>query len=84
MNDAMSKCKYREHLSDVQIAFILIFDKVKTSQWEIVKYIKYSHDAVRNVLNNYNFDTFKRHQPRWEYQRKTTECKDQYIECTLK
>jgi len=58
MNDPTAKRKDEEHLSNIQIAFVLAFNKVKTSQWEIMKYIKCSRGAVWNILDNYIFDTF--------------------------
>ena len=46
--------------------------------------MKCSKTAVQHTLATYLFETFQGRNPRREYQRKTTEDEDRYIEQTLK
>src|SRR5579859_2433275 len=74
----------REHLSDVDIAKILVLDKASTSQREITSLVKCSRTGVQRVLTTYEFETFQGRNPRRDYQHKTTQCEDRYIERALK
>ena len=73
-----------EHLSDIDIAKILALAKASTSERKIASLIKCSKTSVHDTLNTYDFETFQGHNPRREYQRKTTKCEDWYIERALK
>jgi transcriptional antiterminator len=84
MTDTPMVRKDGQHLSDIQIAFVLAFDKVKVTQRNIASLVKCSRKAVRNALANYTFETFQGRHERREYQRKTTEHEDRYIERALK
>ena len=79
MASSLAARKDGEHLSDIQIAFVLAFDKVKVTQRKIASFIKCSRKAVRNALANYAFETFQGRHERREYQRKTTKREDRYI-----
>lgn len=72
-----------EHLSNIDIAKILAFDKVKTSQRKIASFIKCSRAAVQHVLTTYLFETFQGRNQRREYQHKTTQREDRYIKRAL-
>ena len=74
----------REHLSDVDIAKILVLDKESTSQREIASLVKCSYAGVQRVLTTYKFEMFQGHNPQWDYQRKTIQREDRYIEHALK
>src|SRR5579859_783730 len=74
----------REHLSDVDIAKILALDKASTSQREIASLVKCSRTGVQRVLTTYDFETFQGCNPRRDYQHKTTQREDRYIERALK
>jgi hypothetical protein len=54
MNDSQAIHKFGQHLSDIQIAFILAFDKVKVTQRKIASLVNCSRNAVRTALTNYN------------------------------
>jgi len=58
MTDFPAVRKDRQHLSDIQVAFVVVFDKVKLTQRKIVSFVKCSRKAVRDALANYIFDTF--------------------------
>jgi transposase len=73
-----------EHLSDIDIAKILAFDKADTSQREIAQLVKCSRSAVQEILRTYLFETFQGRNQRRTYQRKTTKREDRYIERALK
>ena len=79
MASSLAARKDGEHLSDIQIAFVLAFDKVKVTQRKIASFIKCSRKAVRNALANYAFETFQGRHERRKYQRKTTKREDRYI-----
>src|SRR5579862_8434200 len=83
MNDTPAQHKFGQHLSDIQIAFVLTLDKVKTTQRKIASLVKCSRKAIRNALANYTFETFKEHKARRKYQRITTEHEDQDINDVL-
>jgi hypothetical protein len=83
MNDTPAQHKFGQHLPDIQIAFVLALDKVKTTQRKIASFVKCSRKAVRNALANYTFETFKEHKARRKYQRITTEHEDQDINDAL-
>src|SRR5947207_4397778 len=72
MHDSPAVHKLGQHLSDIQIAFVLMFDKVKITQHKIASLIKCSRQAVRTALANYTFDTFKGHKPCRNYKGITT------------
>src|SRR5579859_4507268 len=74
----------REHLSDVDIAKILVLDKASTSQREIASLVKCSRTGVQRVFTTYEFETFQGRNPQRFYQRKTTQREDQYIKHALK
>jgi len=74
----------REHLSDIDIAKILALDKASTSQREIASLVKCSRTGVQRVLTTYEFETFHGRNPRRDYQRKTTQREDRYIERVIK
>jgi len=76
--------KQRQHLSDIQNAFVLAFDKVKITQRKIASLVKCSRKAVRNALNNYTFETFNGHKPRRDYQRITMDDEGKAIKDALK
>jgi len=76
--------KVGEHLSDIDIAKILALDKVSISQRKIASLVKCSRDTVQHALATYVFETFRGRNPRREYQRKTTEREDRYMERALK
>ena len=76
--------KQGQHLSDIQMAFVLVFDKVKVAQRKIASIVKCSRKAVRNTLNNYTFKTFNGHKPRRDYKRITMDNDDKAIENALK
>ena len=84
ITEAPAVRKDGQHLSDIQIAFVLEFHKVKVTQRNIASLIKCSRKAVRNALTNYTFETFQGRHERREYQRKTTKRDDRYIERALK
>jgi hypothetical protein len=84
MNDSQAIHKFGQHLSDIQVAFILAFDKVKVTQRKIASLVNCSRNAVRTALTNYTFETFKGCKPRRNYQRITTEDEDKTIKNTLK
>ena len=84
MNDSQAIHKFGQHLSDIQVAFILTFDKVKVTQQKIASLVNCSRNAVRTALTNYTFETFKGCKPRRNYQRITTEDEDKTIKNTLK
>ena len=84
MAESAAVHKQGQHLSDVQIAFVLVFDKVKVIQRMIASLVKCSRKAVGNALNNYTFKTFKGHKPRRDYQRITTDDEDKAIKNALK
>ena len=84
MSDAPAQHEFGQHLSDIQIAFVLALDKVKTTQRKITSLVKCSRKAVRNALANYTFETFKGRKARRKYQCVTTECEDQDINDALK
>src|SRR5579859_1365652 len=84
MSDSPAIHKLGQHLSDIQVAFVLAFDKVKVTQREIASLVKCSRKAVRNALANYTFETFKGRKPRRNYQRITTKDEDKTIEKALK
>ena len=67
MTNSSVKCKDRQHLSDIQIAFMLTFNKVKVTQEKIIEYVKCSYGTIQNVLNNYVFETFQGHHKHQEY-----------------
>ena len=73
-----------QHLTDIDIAEILAFEKAEIPQQEIASLMKCSKHAVQHTLATYLFETFRGHNPRREYQRKTTKCEDRYIERALK
>ena len=73
-----------EHLTDIDIAKVLGLNKADVSQREIAKHMKCSQKAVRNALDNYNFETFQGRNQRRQYQRKTTQREDRYIERVIK
>ena len=73
-----------EHLSDIDIAKILAFDKADISQREIARLVKCSRSAVQKVLRTYLFETFQGRNQQYTYQRKTTKREDRYIERALK
>ena len=79
-----AKQRRREHLSDIDIAKILALDKASTSQWEIASLVECSRTGVQGVLTTYTFETFQRCNPWRDYQHKTTQREDQYIEPALK
>ena len=83
MNDTPAQHKFGQHLPDIQIAFVLALDKVKTTQQKIASLVKCSRKAVRNALANYTFETFKERKARRKYQRITTEHEDQDINDAL-
>ena len=72
-----------EHLTNIDITKILAFDKVKTSQREIVHFIKCSRGTIQNILGTYLFETFQGRNHQCTYQRKTTQREDRYIERAL-
>ena len=84
MNDSQAIHKFGQHLSDIQVAFVLAFDKVKVTQQKIASLVNCSRNAVRTALTNYTFETFKGCKPRRNYQRITTEDEDKTIKNTLK
>ena len=84
MSDAPAQHEFGRHLSDIQIAFVLALDKVKTTQRKIASLVKCSRKAIRNALANYTFETFKGRKARRKYQCVTTECEDQDINDALK
>ena len=84
MNDSQAIHKFGQHLSDIQVAFVLTFDKVKVTQQKIASLVNCSRNAVRTALTNYTFETFKGCKPRRNYQRITTEDEDKTIKNTLK
>jgi DNA-binding Lrp family transcriptional regulator len=84
MTDSSVMRKVREHLSGIDIVKILALDKVSIPQREIASLVKCSRKAVQNALANYLFETFSGRKPRREYQRKTTNREDRYIERALK
>ena len=71
MNDSQAIHKFGQHLSDIQVAFVLAFDKVKVTQQKIASLVNCSRNAVRTALTNYTFETFKGCKPRRNYQRIT-------------
>ena len=73
-----------KHLSDIQIAMILALDKVSTPQRKIATLIKTSKTAVQCALRTYTFETFQGCNPLRDYQCKTTQRENQYIERALK
>ena len=73
-----------KHLSDVNIGKILGLAKAIMSQRKIVNVMKCSRKAVQNILVNYLFETFQGRGPRCEYERKTSQHEDHYIEHALK
>jgi hypothetical protein len=83
MNDSTASGKDGQHLSDIQIAFVLAFHQAKVTQRTIAKFVKCSLGAFRNIFDSYTFDTFKGRQPQREYQRKTTDREDRYMEHAL-
>jgi len=84
MNDSQAIHKFGQHLSDIQVAFVLAFDKVKVTQQKIASLVHCSRNAVRTALTNYTFETFKGCKPHCNYQRITTEDEDKTIKNTLK
>ena len=84
MNDSQAIHKFGQHLSDIQVAFVLTFDKVKVTQQKIASLVNCSRNAVRTVLTNYTFETFKGCKPCHNYQRITTEDEDKTIKNMLK
>ena len=74
----------REHLSDIDIAKILAFDKVSIPQRQIASLVKCSRTGVQRILTTYRFETFRGRNLRRDYQRKTTQREDRYIERALK
>jgi DDE superfamily endonuclease/Transposase len=82
--DSPTLRKVGQHLSDIDIAKILALDKVSIPQRKIASLVKCARKAVRNALSNYTFETFQGRNARREYQRKTTEREDRYIERALK
>src|SRR5579859_1960506 len=84
MGDSAAVHKQGQHLSDIQIAFVLTFDKVKVTQWKIAALVKCSRKAIRTALDNYTFETFNVHKPRRDYQRITTDDEDKAIKNSLK
>ena len=51
--------KLEQHLSNIQIVFVLAFHKVNVTQREIASILTSSRKAVRNALANYIFEIFK-------------------------
>lgn len=76
--------KSGKHLSDVDIGKILGLAKALMPQRKIATLMKCSRRAVQNILANHLFETFQGLGSRREYQRKTTEREDRYIERALK
>jgi hypothetical protein len=73
-----------KHLSDVDIGKILGLAKAEWSQRKLASLVKCSQKAIQNTLATYLFETFQGRKQRREYQRKTTEREDRYIERALK
>jgi hypothetical protein len=73
-----------KHLTNIDIAKILGLGKALLPQRKIVALMKCSQKAIQHTLAIYVFETFQSKNPRREYQRKTTEREDQYIEFALK
>ena len=73
-----------KYLTNINIAKILSLGKALLLQWKIAALMKCSQKAIQHTLVTYIFETFQGKNPRRDYQWKTTEHKDQYIECTLK
>ena len=76
--------KSGKHLTDIDIAKILGLAKGLFSQRKIATLMKCSQKAVQHTLATYLFETFQGKNARREYQRKTTERQDRYIERSLK
>ena len=73
-----------KHLTDIDIGKILRLAKGLIPQRKIASLIKCSQKAIQHTLATYLFETFQGHNPRRNYQRKTYEHEDQYIERRLK
>ena len=84
MSESAAVHKQGQHLSDIQIAFVLAFDKVKVTQRKIASLVRCSRKAVRNALDNYTFETFNGHKPRRDCQHITTDDEDKAIKNALK
>ena len=73
-----------KHLTDIDIGKILGLAKGLIPQRKIASLIKCSQKAVQYTLTTYLFETFQGRNPRRNYQRKTSEREDRYIERRLK
>ena len=58
MTEPLAIQRNREHLSDVDIAKILAWDKALTSQREIVSLVKCSRTGIQRVLETLDFEMF--------------------------
>ena len=65
-----------QHLSDVDIGKVLGLVKAELPQREIMDLMNCSKKAVQHMIETYDFDTFQCHNPRHEYEHKTTKCED--------
>src|SRR5438876_1477668 len=74
----------RKHLTNIDIGKILGLAKGLIPQRKIASLIKCSQKAVQHTLATYLFETFQGRNPRRNYQRKTSEREDRYIEHHLK
>ena len=73
-----------KHLTDIDIGKILGLAKGLIPQRKITSLIKCSQKAVQYTLATYLLETFQGHNPRRNYQHKTSEHEDRYIERRLK
>ena len=73
-----------QHLSDADIGKILGLAKAQLPEREIANLMKCTKNAVHHALHTYVFETFQGRKPRREYERKTNEYEDQYIESVIK
>jgi hypothetical protein len=84
MGDSSTPRQSRKHLSDIDIGKILKLVKALLPQRKITSHMKCSQKTDQHTLATYLFEIFQGCNPWREYQFKTIEYEDRYIERALK